>query len=123
MYKHSLRKIIANDTEKMTKLEAAAEKTNKYDLEQAYKDIKAGKELKLVDRDTVMREIYKKNARLVVAFTEAFKKGDHEKVDKLFSAAEKTAKGDLINFYNRVKAGEDLSYLAKAEETVKEEDK
>lgn len=112
---------VANkDEEKMAKLEAAAEKTKNWNLELAYADLKAGKELKEVNREEVERAIYKKNARMVTTFADALKAGDQEKVDKLYAAAEKTAKGDLINFYERIKAGEDLSYLGQAAEAKEE---
>lgn len=41
---------------------------------------------------------------------DALKAGDQEKADKLYAAAA-TAKGDLINFYERIKAGEDFVIL------------
>lgn len=108
VYKQALE---AKDEEKLKKLEDAAEKTKKHDLEQAYKDLKEGKELKLVNREEIEKDIYKKNARMLGAFSDAFKANDTEKMDKLIAAAEKTAKGDLLNLYEKIKAGTELNAL------------
>lgn len=126
VYKEAL---AAKDEDKMAKLEAAAEKTKNFSLEQAYKDIKEGKELALMDRAAIEADIFKKNARLIQAYAAAVKANEMEKADKLYAAAEKTAKGDLINLYEKIKTGVEVNDLpgapkaAAASEEKPKEDK
>ncbi len=113
----------AKEEEKIGKLEGAAERTKNDGLLQVYKNLKAGKELKVETLEEVAAEFMKMNARMIDTFKAAFEAKEEEKMAKLEGAAEKTQKGDLLKIYQQIRNGQEVQFIPGAPKEVKVEAK